>query len=161
MDVLKIVLIDDDPNGIQVLKKIIGNSKNLEIAFSATDPILALEFIQNNPVDLIITDIVMDKMHGIHLASILEKMQLPVIICSAYQEYAYDGYQVNAIAFIKKPANSASFFKAIEKFNPLQRNNNAESPSFFQNSLIINEHGSATISVIRHDNICFFRTDGN
>lgn len=161
MEILKLVLIDDDPNGIEVLKKILGKSNNLEILLSSTDPILALEFIKKNPVDLIITDIVMDSMHGIHLASILEKMNIPVIICSAYESYAYDGYQVNAIAFIKKPANAASLFKAIEKLNPTQKQNSTEFRNFFPNSLIINEHGSATISRIRHDNIYFLRTDGN
>src|SRR5688572_18601618 len=115
MEILKLVITDDEQRGLDVLKKIIDSSPNLEIAFMSTNPVLTLEFLEKNPVDILITDIIMDKMHGIHLASKVQKLNIPVIICSAYEQYAYDGYQVDAVDFIKKPATPASFFKALEK----------------------------------------------
>lgn len=161
MDILKLVLIDDDPQGLHVLEKIVGDSHFLEISLSTTDPLVALDFIKDNPVDVLITDIVMDKMHGIHLASIVEKMNIPVIICSAYKDYAYDSYQVNAVDFIKKPAEPANFFKAIGKLHPTFQKFTAPDHNYISGMLAINEHGSATITLIRWDEINYIRVDGN
>ncbi|WP_439490418.1 LytR/AlgR family response regulator transcription factor [Algoriphagus sp.] len=161
MDILKMVLIDDDPQGLRALEKIVGDSDYIEIVLSTTDPQLALVFIRSNPVDVIITDIVMDKMHGIHLASIVESMNIPVIIYSAYTDYAYDGYQVNAIDFIRKPAEPAKFFKAIAKLYPDLDSSKAHTAPYFSNMLVINENGSATITMIRWDGISYLSVDGN
>lgn len=161
MDKLKLVLIDDQIQGLNTIREIIGNSETIEIVFSSTDALLALDYIKNNSVDAVITDIVMDKMHGIHLASILEKMNVPVIFCSAYENYAYDGFQVNAVDFIKKPAIPSKLFNALEKLNPRIFNSSFENQDFLGSMLAINEHGSATMTLIRFENIYYLRTDGN
>ncbi|UZD22984.1 LytR/AlgR family response regulator transcription factor [Algoriphagus halophytocola] len=161
MDVLKLVLIDDDPQGLQVLEKIVGDSVYFEIAFSTTEPHMALDYIRSHPVDVIITDILMDKMHGIHLASIVDTLKIPLIICSAYPAYAYDGYQVNAIDFIRKPADPAKFFKAIGKLYPDIKTSKEKDPPYLSGMLVINENGSATITMIRCDNISLISVDGN
>ena len=161
MDILKLVLIDDDPQGLRVLEKIVGDSHLLQIVFSTTDPLLALDYVRANSVDVLITDIVMDKMHGIHLASLVEKMNIPVIICSAYKDYAYDSYQVNAVDFIYKPAEPAKFFKAIGKLHSSPDPIKDSYESYFSNLLAINEQGSASMTLIRWDDIQYIRVDGN
>tara|TARA_R110002020_G_scaffold195566_2_gene396570 strand:+ start:103 stop:852 length:750 start_codon:yes stop_codon:yes gene_type:complete len=161
MDILKLVLLDDDPQGLRVLEKIIGDSYFLKIVFSTTDPLLALDFLRANSVDALITDIVMDKMHGIHLASLVEKLDIPVIICSAYKDYAYDSYQVNAVDFIYKPAEPAKFFKAIGKLQSSPQSAKALDENYLSNLLAINEHGSASMTLIRWDDIQYIRVDGN
>lgn len=161
MDILKLVLIDDDPKGLRVLEKIVGPSDFIEIALSTTDPQLALDFIRSHYVDVLITDIVMDKMHGIHLASIVEKLNIPVIICSAYIEYAYDSYQVNAVAFIKKPAGPATFFNAIGKIYPSFQKMTTPDYNYFSKTLAINDNGSATITMIRLETIYYLCVEGN
>ena len=161
MDILKLVLIDDDPKGLLALEKIIGESHYLEIALSTTEPQAALDYIRGNPVHVLITDIVMDKMHGLHLASIVEKMNIPVIIYSAYKDYAYDSYQVSAIDFIFKPVEPAKFFKAIGKLHPAFQKTLDNENNHFPGMIAINENGSATITMIRWDNINYLRVDGN
>lgn len=161
MDILKLVLIDDDPKGLHALEKIIGNSHYFEIALSTTEPLVALDYIKGNPVDVLITDVVMDKMHGLHLASIVEKINIPVIICSAYKDYAYDSYQVSAIDFIYKPVEPAKFFKAIGKLHPIFQKTLDDDTNHISGMIAINEHGSASMTMIRMDDISFIRVDGN
>jgi DNA-binding LytR/AlgR family response regulator len=161
MEILKLVITDDDQRGLDALTKIVGSSPNLEIVFISTDPVLALEFVEKNPVDILITDIIMDKMHGIQLASKVQKMNIPVIICSAYEEYAFDGYQVDAVHFIKKPATPSSFFRALEKVVIKLPKPPSDYADVFSRTLAIHEHGSSSMSLIDPDHIMFMRSEGN
>lgn len=160
MEILKLVLIDDEQDGLNVLKKLIDDSPNLEIVYLSTDPVEALKYMQENPPDILITDIVMETMHGIQLASKVEKLNIPVIICSAYDEYAYDGFQVNAVHFIKKPASMASLFNAIEKVSARFTRPEVSS-DYFSNSLTINEQGSSSMILLRAEDIIYLEVEGN
>ncbi|MEB2787183.1 LytR/AlgR family response regulator transcription factor [Algoriphagus persicinus] len=160
MEKLKLVLIDDEQDGLNVLKKLVDDSPNLEITYLSTDPVAAFKFMQENPPDILITDIVMETMHGIQLASKVEKLNIPVIICSAYDEYAYDGFQVNAVHFIKKPANMSSFFNAIEKVSA-KFHRPAVNTGYFPNCLTITEQGSSSMILLRSDDILYLQVEGN
>tara|TARA_R110002020_G_scaffold131044_1_gene293024 strand:- start:1233 stop:1976 length:744 start_codon:yes stop_codon:yes gene_type:complete len=160
MEKLKLVLLDDEHEGLNVLKKLVDESPNLEIAYLFTDPVAAFSYMKENPPDILITDIVMDTMHGIQLASKVEKLNIPVIICSAYDEYAYDGFQVNAVHFIKKPASLASLFTAIEKVSA-KFSKPALNIDYFSNCLTINDQGSSSMILLRSEDMLFLKVEGN
>lgn len=161
MKKMKIALIDDEADALKVLKKYIEISPRLELFSMTTDPLEFLEKLESKIPDVLITDIVMDKMNGIHLASIVEKHKIPVIICSGYQEYCYDGFKVNAVDFIKKPANYLEFIKAIEKIMPVDPPHIISPETKRLDYLTINENGSATLTIIKIDDIKYIQQDKN
>ena len=160
MEKLKLVLLDDEHEGLNVLKKLVEQSPNLEIVYLSTDPVETLNYMQQNPPDILITDIVMETMHGIQLANKVGKLNIPVIFCSAYDEYAYDGFQVNAVHFIKKPASLSSLYNAIEKVS-VKFNRPTVNADYFSDCLTINEQGSSTMILLRTDDIIYLEVKGN
>ena len=74
---LKVLLVDDEPFILQGLKILVDwNEEGFEIAGTASDGQEALDFLQLNQVDLIITDIKMPGMGGLELLEKIRKEKL-------------------------------------------------------------------------------------
>jgi DNA-binding LytR/AlgR family response regulator len=111
---LKCILIDDEPLAVQLLADYIQKTDSLELTQSFTDPIQALHFVQENPVDLIFLDVQMPELTGIQFMKIL-KQQYPVILTTAYEQYALDGFEHSVVDYLLKPISYDRFFRAIQK----------------------------------------------
>jgi two-component system LytT family response regulator len=111
---LKCMLIDDEPLAVQLLADYIEKTDSVELAQSFTDPIQALHFVQENPVDLIFLDVQMPELTGIQLMKIL-KQRYPVILTTAYEQYALDGFEHNVVDYLLKPISYDRFFRAVQK----------------------------------------------
>ena len=105
----RIVMIDDEKSNLQIVKIIIMR-ENLESDLSLFENgASALEFIQKNPVDLILLDLAMPEMDGFEIMSRLQAdpntADIPVIFLSAYQEASYilKAFDLGATDFIGKP----------------------------------------------------------
>ena len=74
----------------------------------------ALEVLKEKEVDLMFIDIDMPDINGLDLVkSLVKKPQ--IIFTTAYSEYAFEGFQVDAIDYLLKPINYAAFLKAANK----------------------------------------------
>jgi two-component system LytT family response regulator len=111
---IKCVAIDDEPLALEVLKKYIARlpQLNLEMAFS--DAVEAAAYLQKNKADLLFLDIQMPDMNGFQLYKELPEKPM-VIFTTAYQEFAVQGFEVDAIDYLLKPFNLARFEKAVAK----------------------------------------------
>ena len=105
----RIVMIDDEKSNLQIVKIVIMR-ENLESDLSLFENgASALEFIQKNPVDLILLDLAMPEMDGFEIMSRLQAdpntADIPVIFLSAYQEASYilKAFDLGATDFIGKP----------------------------------------------------------
>lgn len=74
-------------------------------------------FEQNKEVDLIFSDIRLGD--GLSF-EILSKLQVPVVFCTAYDEYALTAFKANGIDYILKPFTEKEVSQAIEKFKQLK-----------------------------------------
>ena len=74
----------------------------------------AIEYLNENQVDLIFLDINMPVLKGLDFLRTLNSPPL-VIITSAYQEYAMEGYELSIIDYLLKPFNFERFLKAVNK----------------------------------------------
>ena len=88
---LKCMVIDDEPLAIQLLQNHISKVPFLELAYTFNNPMEALISINTNPVDLIFLDIQMPQITGIQFMKLLQNRAM-VIVTSAYQEYAIEGF---------------------------------------------------------------------
>jgi DNA-binding LytR/AlgR family response regulator len=121
---LKCMVIDDEPLAIQLMANYIGKISFLELVSTFTNPMEGLISFTSNPVDLIFLDIQMPQLTGVQFMQVLQN-RAQVIITSAYEEYAINGFEHNVVDYLVKPISFERFFKAVEKAynvkNPSQR----------------------------------------
>lgn len=111
----KIGLIDDEKDTLDILTQEISMLPNFEVGFSTVDPVMGLAYAQNGKADILITDILMPELGGLELSRKLIDSGIPVIICSGHSKYALQGYKVEALDFLEKPADPIELAKALEK----------------------------------------------
>jgi len=114
MKKIKCVIVDDEPLAISLLESYVSKISFLELVFSAENPILALEYIQNNESDLIFLDIQMPELTGINFMKIVGGKQ-KYILTTAYSEYALQGYEHNVVDYLLKPISYDRFYKSALK----------------------------------------------
>ncbi|WBL44275.1 LytTR family DNA-binding domain-containing protein [Algoriphagus halophytocola] len=161
MEKLRIALIDDEQNGLITLKEHVERSEWYELAFMTTDPVEGWKRLANGEADILITDIVMDQMDGIHLAGLVGKLNIPVILCSAHDQYGYEGYQVNAVHFIKKPATYPDFIKGMDKVELKSISKNAVQEPVLDGMLALFEHKNTAWVMIAFADILYVKQDKN
>ncbi|MFB0564953.1 MAG: LytR/AlgR family response regulator transcription factor [Candidatus Aminicenantaceae bacterium] len=111
---MKCLVIDDEPKAVEILSDYIEKVPNLDCTGTFRDPLKALNYIQNNPIDLLFLDINMPDLSGIQFLNALEHHPL-VIFTTAYSEYALDSYDYDAVDYLLKPIEFDRFLKAVNK----------------------------------------------
>ncbi len=86
---------------------------DLEIVKTFNNPEKLLNEIPQLDFDLLISDIEMPGINGLHLAEMLQNKL--VIFCTAYKEYAADAFNIDAVDYITKPVKLERLQKAILK----------------------------------------------
>jgi len=120
---LKCMVIDDEPLAIQLLANHISRVPFLQLANSFNNPLEGLISFNSNPVDVIFLDVQMPQLTGIQFMKLLQN-RAQVIITSAYEEYAIEGFEHDVTDYLLKPIAFERFYKAVEKAY------NLKSPSY-------------------------------
>lgn len=110
---LKCLLLDDELPGLTYLKMLCEQIPELEIVKTFNNPEKLLSDMPDLDFDLLISDIEMPGMDGLHLAEILENKL--VIFCTAYKDYAADAFNIDAVDYITKPVKLERLQKAVSK----------------------------------------------
>lgn len=116
---LNCMVIDDEHLAIQLLENHISKVSFLQLTSTFQNPLDAVISITANPVDLIFLDIQMPQLNGVQFMKLLQN-RAQVIITSAYQEYAIEGFENNVVDYLLKPISFERFFKAVEKAHNLK-----------------------------------------
>lgn len=116
---LKILLVDDEGSEREGMRFLIEKyALPLEIA-QAQNGRAAFEYIQKNPVDILLTDIKMPFMDGLELAEATSAYNpgIKIIIFSAYGEFEYakKALEVNAVNYLLKPIEVEEFRKVMQE----------------------------------------------
>lgn len=121
---LKCIAIDDEPLALELMKTYIAKFPSLSLLQVFEDAISGAEYLRNNPVDLLFIDINMPDITGIDLVRALENKPM-VIFTTAYKNFAFEGFELEAIDYLLKPIDIARFAKAVEKAADYHRYKNA------------------------------------
>lgn len=113
------LIVEDEPLAAEVLTDYISQVPFLELKGVCADAIYAMEMLQANKIDLIFLDIHLPKLKGLEF---LESLKNPpaVIITSAYNEYALQGFDLNVVDYLLKPIRFNRFLKAVNKLKQQQ-----------------------------------------
>ena len=86
----------------------------LELVGSYSSAVQAMQEMHDNPVDLIFLDIQMPELNGLDYSRMISP-QTRVVFTTAFNQYALDGYKVNAIDYLLKPISYPDFLLAANK----------------------------------------------
>ena len=111
---LRCLIIDDEPPAIKLLQNYVERHELLTLAAAYSNPIEALQQIDQHAIDFILLDIQMPELSGVQFAKIV-KGKYPVILTTAYETYALAGYELHVVDYLLKPISYERFSAAIDK----------------------------------------------
>ncbi|WP_343624199.1 LytTR family DNA-binding domain-containing protein [Flavobacterium lindanitolerans] len=114
-DPKKCIIVDDEPAAHYVLTNYIRQNPELKLVHQCYNGIEAMNYIRENPVDLMFLDIDMPEITGLELLKILPS-QPRTILTTAYSEFALESYDYGVIDYLLKPIYFPRFLKSIERF---------------------------------------------
>ncbi|PCJ94808.1 MAG: DNA-binding response regulator [Flavobacteriaceae bacterium] len=108
------LIIDDEHIAHDIIKGYCDLLPNMQLVKNCYDAMEALDCLSQNKVDLIFLDLNMPKLKGFEF---LKTLATPpkVIVTTAYQEHALEGYELNISDYLLKPFSFERFLKAINK----------------------------------------------
>lgn len=111
---LTCVIIDDEPLAINVIRQYISEMDSLEVSATFNSAIKAADYLREHQVDLVFLDINMPMLDGL---SFLKNFDISpkVILITAYEQYALEGYELEVVDYLLKPVAFPRFVKAVEK----------------------------------------------
>ena len=109
------MIVDDEPLAVRLLETMVNRTPELELRGSFTDSIAALDALQQEPVDLLFLDIQMPDLNGMELAHTIDSHRTRVVFTTAFKDYAFESYEVNALDYLLKPIRYVKFQAAVQK----------------------------------------------
>lgn len=111
---LKCIAIDDEPLALKLIAGYVARLPFLQLLNTFEDAVSGAEFLKHTPIDLLFIDINMPDITGIDLVRSLSVKPM-VIFTTAYKNFAFEGFELEAIDYILKPIDFKRFEKAVDK----------------------------------------------
>ncbi len=111
---LSCIIVDDEPLAIKLLENFVERTPYLTLQASYTDSVEALSKLRESPSNLVFLDIQMPDLDGMELSKMVPP-ETRIIFTTAFKQYAFDSYEVNALDFLLKPIRYNKFLAAAEK----------------------------------------------
>ncbi|MDC8002917.1 LytTR family DNA-binding domain-containing protein [Aureisphaera galaxeae] len=110
----KYLIIDDEHMAHEIIKGYCDTLGNMQLIKHCYDALEALDYLRTNTVDLIFLDLNMPKLKGFDFLRTLPHPP-KVIVTTAYQEHALEGYELEIVDYLLKPFSFERFLKAVNK----------------------------------------------
>ena len=151
---IRTIAIEDEPLALALITGYISKTSVLELVGAFDNPLDALEFLADNPVDLIVLDIQMPDLSGIEF---IRTLQFPpkIIFTTAYEKYAVEGFKVNAVDYLLKPFSYQEFVAAVQKAKKLIELESAQLPHIEANNQFLFLKSEYKIRKISFGNILY------
>ena len=119
MNTLTCFAIDDEPHALELTRNFITRTPFLKYAGGSDRVADGLKVLHENPVDLLFLDIEMPHTSGLELANMLNQQVLQnppmIVFTTAFDQFAIEGFRVNAIDFLLKPFSYEEFLRASNR----------------------------------------------
>jgi len=128
MKKITVIVIDDERSSREELKGMLKNYTDFEVIGEAGNADEAKEQIEAKHPDLLLLDIQMPEKTGFELLESLDRTPA-VLFTTAWNQYAVQAFEVNALDYLVKPIREERFAKAIEKVRSNIHPKLADAPS--------------------------------
>lgn len=116
MNKLRIIIADDERPAREFLKSILREFEEVEVVGEAENGADAIELIKSAKPDLALLDLQMPEISGLEVVRLLRKSQMPLIaFVTAYDEYAVQAFELNAIDYLLKPVERSRLHATLER----------------------------------------------
>ena len=150
---MKVVLIDDEPNGLWVLQTLLTDyCPEVQIMGTANSATEGLKVIQQYQPDLVFLDIEMPNYSGFQLLDFLQPINFEIIFVTAHAGYALDAFKVHASDYILKPIQIDELQNAVKRV-VLKKGADASK------QLVIHQQG--IIHCVSFEDIIFIQAEGS
>jgi len=116
---IKCIIIDDEPLAIEILRDFIEQTQDLELEASFVSATAALSFVEQSDASLVFLDVQMPDLNGMDFLKHLNRKPM-VVLTTAYQQFAVQGYQYDVTGFLEKPIAYSQFLNVIQKVRKKQ-----------------------------------------
>lgn len=111
---LNCIIVDDEPLALGLVEGYVNKTPFLDLKGKCLNAFEAMQIVNKEKIDLVFLDIQMPDMTGIDFARSLSP-NIKIIFTTAFKDYAFEGFRVDAVDYLLKPFNYAEFLKAANK----------------------------------------------
>ncbi len=108
------LIIDDEPVALDILEGYVKKTPFLHLSGRCLGVHEAWEKMETEPIDLVFLDIQMPQVSGLEFSRVLDP-NIKIIFTTAFEEYALNGFKVNALDYLLKPFNYTEFLIAASR----------------------------------------------
>ncbi|AUJ32842.1 MAG: LytTR family transcriptional regulator DNA-binding domain-containing protein [Liquorilactobacillus nagelii] len=118
---MNVLLVDDEPLSRNELEYLLKQNSSVEQIYQADGIAAGLQLLLKNQIELLFLDIELNDENGFSLAKELQQLTQPplVIFATAYDNYAVDAFNINAIDYVLKPFEQDRINQAVAKAGAL------------------------------------------
>lgn len=111
---LKCAIIDDEPLALSLLESYVNKTPFLELTGKFSSAVQAMKELPSQHVDLLFLDIQMPELNGLEFSRLVSP-DTRIVFTTAFEQYAIDGYKVNALDYLLKPISYVDFLQSANK----------------------------------------------
>ena len=111
-----VIIIDDESPARELIKNFLKSYDEFEVIDEAANGFDGCLKINQRKPDLVFLDVQMPKLSGVELLDLLEKPYPFIIFSTAYDQYAVQAFEKNALDYLLKPYNKDRFNMALNRF---------------------------------------------
>lgn len=111
---LNCAIVDDEPLALELLESYVNKTPFLNFVGKYSSAVQAMEELPGKHIDLIFLDIQMPELNGLEFSRMLTS-HTRIVFTTAFDQYAIDGYKVNALDYLLKPVSYTDFLQAANK----------------------------------------------
>jgi two-component system LytT family response regulator len=120
-DSLKTIIVDDEALARRGLRYRLADTPDIELVGEARNGREALKLIDELAPDLVFLDIQMPGMDGFDVMRALNEDDMPAIVfVTAFDEYAVQAFEANALDYLLKPIEDERLAEALERVRKLK-----------------------------------------
>lgn len=120
---LHCLIVDDEPPAHKVLENYIDKIDTLILSGNCYSASEAINFLHENPIDIIFLDIEMPELSGLEMLNTLTNPP-SVILTTAYSQFALKGYDLGVNDYLLKPIRFERFLKSVNRLIKLKTTSN-------------------------------------
>lgn len=111
---IRTIVVDDEPLARELMGGYVRQTPFLSLEGLYASAVEALDRLVRDPVDLLFLDIQMPQLDGLELSRMVDT-RTRVVFTTAFEQYALEGFRVDALDYLLKPISYAEFLRAAGK----------------------------------------------
>lgn len=111
---IRCAVVDDEPLALGLIASYVQKTPFLELTGTYSSAVQAMHELPSHPADLLFLDIQMPELNGLDFSCMVSP-GTRIVFTTAFEQYAIDGYRVNALDYLQKPVSYADFLQAANK----------------------------------------------